>query len=217
MNYVFLAAFAAFSAVHLYASRRCDKPLRAATKVFLLPMLLGWYITTAQEPQEIVIAAVAAGWLGDVLLMFGTVGFAVGGASFFLSHLCFAAAYCAHVDFALVPVWVIVLAALVYAAAVALVFRGLAGHVSPRSLYGGMVGYLVVNGAMNCFALFQLVTVPCLATAVMYAGALCFFVSDSILFYVRFRRGSPFKTHFGVMLTYLLAEFLIVSGFLLFR
>ena len=51
--------------------------------------------------------------------------------------------------------------------------------------------------------------------ATQYAGAISFFVSDSILFYVRFRKGRPFKTHFGVMLTYLLAEFLIVSGFIL--
>ena len=117
MNYVFIAAFAAFSAVHLYASWRCDKLLRAVTKVFLLPTLLGWYLTTAQAPLDIVVAAVVTSWLGDVLLIFGPVGFAVGGTSFFLSHLCFAAAYCMHVDFTLVPVWVIVLAAIVYIAA----------------------------------------------------------------------------------------------------
>ena len=89
MNYVFLGAFAAFSAVHLYASWKCDKILRAVTKVFLLPTLLGWYLTTVQTPLDIVIAAVATSWLGDVLLIFGTVGFAVGGFSFFISHLCF--------------------------------------------------------------------------------------------------------------------------------
>ncbi len=215
MNYVFIAAFAAFSAVHLYASWRCDRLLRAVTKVFLLPALLGWYLTTVQAPMEIVAAAVAASWLGDVLLIFGPVGFAVGGMSFFASHLCFAAAYCMHVDFALVPLWLMLLAPAAYITAVALVFRGLVGHVKPRILYAGMMGYLVVNGTMNCFALFQLVTLPCLATAIMYAGALSFFVSDSILFYVRFRRGRPFKTHFGVMLSYLLAEFLIVAGFIL--
>lgn len=215
MNYVFLGAFAAFSAVHLYASWRCDKVLRAVTKVFLLPTLLGWYLTTVQTPLDIVIAAVATSWLGDVMLIFGTVGFAVGGFSFFISHLCFAAAYCMHVDFSLVPVWLMILAAAVYIAAVTLVFRGLIGNVRPKSLYVGMISYLIINGTMNCFALFQLVTLPCFATAIMYAGVISFFVSDSILFYVRFRKGRPFKTHFGVMLTYLLAEFLIVSGFIL--
>ena len=110
---------------------------------------------------------------------------------------------------------IVILAAAVYIAAVALVFRGLIGNVRPKSLYVGMISYLIINGTMNCFALFQLVTLPCFATAIMYAGAISFFVSDSILFYVRFRKGRPFKTHFGVMLTYLLAEFLIVSGFIL--
>lgn len=215
MNIVFITVFAAFSAVHLYASLKCDKVLRAVTKVFLLPALLGWYLTTTQAPLEIVIAAVATSWLGDVLLIFGPVGFAVGGFSFFVSHLCFAAAYCIHVDFTIVPVWLIVLAAMAYISAVAFVFRGLVGHVRPKILYVGMIGYLIVNAAMNCFALFQLVTLPCFATAIMYAGAVSFFVSDSILFYVRFRKGEPFKTHFGVMLTYLLAEFLIVAGFVL--
>lgn len=215
MNYVFLGAFAAFSAVHLYASWRCDKVLRAVTKVFLLPTLLGWYLTTAQAPLDIVVAAVVTSWLGDVLLIFGTVGFVIGGFSFLASHICFAAAYCMHVDFSRVPVWLIVLAAVVYVVAAALVFRGLVGNVKPKILYVSMISYLIVNGAMNCFALFQLVTLPCFATAIMYAGALSFFVSDSILFYVRFRKGRPFKTHFGVMLTYLLAEFLIVSGFIL--
>lgn len=87
MNYVFIAAFAAFSAVHLYASWRCDKLLRAVTKVFLLPTLLGWYLTTAQAPLDIVVAAVVTSWLGDVLLIFGPVGFAVGGTSFSF-HTC---------------------------------------------------------------------------------------------------------------------------------
>ena len=75
MNYVFIAAFAAFSAVHLYASWRCDKVLRAVTKVFLLPTLLGWYLTTAQAPLDIVVAAVVTSWLGDVLLIFGAFSF----------------------------------------------------------------------------------------------------------------------------------------------
>ena len=138
MNIVFIAVFAAFSAVHLYASWKCNKVLRAVTKVFLIPALLGWYMTTAQAPLDIVIAALITSWLGDVLLIFGTVGFAVGGFSFFISHLCFAAAYCMHVDFSLVPVWLIVLAAAVYITAVALVFRGIVGHVKPKSLYIGM-------------------------------------------------------------------------------
>ena len=214
MKYVFLAAFIAFTAVHLYASLKCNRLLRAVTKIFLLPMLLGWYLTSTNQPQSIVIAAVATSWLGDVLLIGGPVGFAVGGTSFFISHLCFAAAYCIGLNFALVPVWVIVLAPIVYLAAVVLVFRGLRGYIS-NGLFVSMAGYLVINGAMNCFALFRLIADPCLATVLTFIGAVSFFASDYILFYVRFKKNGFFKTHFMVMLTYLLAEFLIVEGFLL--
>ena len=46
-------------------------------------------------------------------------------------------------------------------------------------------------------------------------GALLFFVSDSTLFYIRFKKNSVFKTHFVAMLTYIIGEFLIIEGFVL--
>lgn len=72
--------------------------------------------------------------------------------------------------------------------------------------------YLLVNGAMNCFALYQLVSRPCAAAAITFIGATQFFISDSVLFYVSFNKGAKLKTHFTVMLTYIFAEFFIVLG-----
>ena len=68
---------------------------------------------------------------------------------------------------------------------------------------------------MNCFALYQLTSLPCLATAVTFIGAVLFFASDSTLFFVRFKKDGLLKTHFLVMLTSILGEFLIVEGFIL--
>lgn len=215
MNTIFIVLFVLVSLVHLYASGKRNNKLRAVTKVLLLPMLLGWYLMTVDAPIWIVIAALATSWLGDVLLIFGRVGFSVGGMFFLASHVCFATAYCMHIDFARVPVWVIICVPLAYFAVAALVFRGLKGCIQPRRLHIGMFVYLLINGTMNCFALFQLVAMPCFATAIMYIGAVNFFASDSILFYTRFRKNRPFKTHFLVMLTYLIAEFLILAGFTL--
>ena len=119
-----------------------------------------------------------------------------------------------NVDFSVVPVWVIVLAALVYCTVTVFVFKGLKPHL-PKFLFYPMFFYLLVNGTMNCFALFQLISKPCLASAVTFFGATQFFVSDSTLFYVRFKKDGRLKTHFVVMLTYIIAEFLIVLGLLL--
>ncbi len=215
MKYLFLAIFIITSTVHLYASYNKNVKLRAQTKGFILLALLGWYCCSVSQPLTIVIAAILTSWLGDVLLIpKGVKWFSAGGISFLISHICFVAAYAIHVDFSLVPLWLIILAAVVYAIITALVFRGLKPYL-PKRLFYSMAAYLLINGTMNCFALYQLVSMPCLASAVTFIGAVLFFISDSTLFYVRFKKDGRLKTHFLVMLTYILAEFLIIEGFVL--
>lgn len=215
MEYAFLALFVVSSLLHLYGSLKSDKKLRARTKGFILLSLLGWYCCAAAEPEPVVIAAVLLSWLGDMLLIpDGIKWFALGGTAFGLSHICFILAYLEKTDFSSVPLWAAVAAALVYCAAALLVFRSLKPHL-PKRLFPPMLAYLLVNGAMNCFALFQLISLPCLAGAVTYIGATQFFVSDATLFNVRFRKNGRLKTHFLVMLTYIIAEFLIVLGLVL--
>ena len=215
MKYVFLAAFITASVIHLYASYKANKKLRAQTKPFLLLFLLGWYCCSAEAPSAVIILALLFSWLGDVLLIpEGKDWFTAGGISFIISHAFFAAAYSKNIVFSAVPVWVIVLAALVYFTLSFLVFKSLKPHLS-KALSYPLFFYLMINGTMNCFALFQLVSKPCLASALTFFGATQFFVSDTVLFYVRFNKNGRLKTHFLVMLTYILAEFLIVLGLLL--
>lgn len=215
MKFVFLAVFLVSAAIHLYASYKSDKPLRNKTKPFILLGLLGWYICCAENPQGIVIAAILTSWLGDVLLIpKGVKWFAIGGVSFAVSHFCFMMGYLPHIDFAVVPLWVIILTAAVYFTTVCFVFKGLKPHL-PKPLFYPMFGYLLINGSMNSFALFQLISMPCKASIITFIGAVLFFISDSTLFYVRFKKDTIFKNHFIVMLTYTIAEFLIVQGFIL--
>ena len=215
MKFVFLAVFIISSVIHLYASFKSDKPLRNKTKPFILLGLLGWYICCAENPQTIVIAAILTSWLGDVLLIpKGVKWFTVGGISFGVSHLCFMLAYLPQVDFASIPLWVIIAAAAVYFTAVCFVFKGLKPHL-PKQLFYPMFIYLLINGSMNCFAFFQMVSLPCTATIVTFIGAVLFFISDSTLFYVRFKKDTIFKNHFIVMLTYIIAEFMIVQGLIM--
>lgn len=212
MNYFFLAVFLISSVIHLYASLRQNKKLRAQTKGFILPGLLGWYCCISDTPSNIIIAAILFSWLGDVLLIpKGVKWFTAGGISFMVSHFCFVMAYRANIRFETVPLWIIAAASAVYLTAAVLVFRGLKEHL-PKALFYPMFVYLLINGTMNCFALFQLISVPCLASAITFAGATQFFISDSSLFYVRFKKDGRLKTHFLVMLTYIIAEFLIVWG-----
>ena len=212
MKVFFLTVFLTASLIHLTASVKHNNKVRACSKVFLLSSLLGWYCFAASAPRTVVTLALAFSWLGDVLLIpKGLKWFVPGGVSFLLSHLFFVQAYRADVLFSAISPAVILLSALVYAAAVLLIFKALKPHL-PKLLFFPMLSYLLVNGAMNCFALYRLLSCKTPASAVTFIGALLFFCSDAILFFTRFNKNTRFKSHFAVMLSYLSGEFLITRG-----
>ena len=214
MKTVFLAVFVVSAVVHLYASLKQDKQWRNRTKPFLLSALLGFYALAAQPPAAAVVLALLFSWLGDVLLIpKGTKWFTLGGIAFMVSHAFFIAAYCRDVVFARIPLPLILGLAVFFAATVAILFSRLKPYL-PKALFYPMFLYLLINGAMNCFAIFRCVSLPSAATAVTAIGAALFFVSDSSLFFVRFNKDGRLKTHFVVMLTYIVGEFLIVLGLL---
>ena len=214
MKTAFLAVFVLSTAVHLYASLRKDTRLRNLSKPFLLLSLLGFYLTAARAPTAAIILALLFSWLGDVLLIpKGVKWFTAGGIAFMISHGFFIAGYWKDVDFSGIPVVLIVLLALFFAATVSFVFSKLKPHL-PKALFYPMFLYLLINGAMNCFAIFRCVSNPTAATITTAIGAALFFVSDTSLFFVRFKKDSRLKTHFLVMLTYSIGELLIVLGLL---
>ena len=214
MKYVFLAVFLVSTAVHLYASLRKDTRLRNMTKPFILLSLLGFYVLAARSVSAAVVLALLFSWLGDVLLIpKGIKWFTAGGIAFMISHAFFVAAYTKDVVFSRIPVFLIVLLAVFFAAAVAFIFSKLKPHL-PKALFYPMFLYLLINGTMNCFAIFRCVSAPSAATLTTAISAALFFVSDTALFFVRFKKDSRLKTHFLVMLTYSIGEFLIVLGLL---
>lgn len=214
MKYVFLAIFIVVTAIHLYASLKQNKELRNQTKPFILLSLLGFYLLAARAPSTWIILALIFSWLGDVLLMpKGVKWFTAGGICFMVSHVFFILGYMKEVDFAAIPVWLVILLAVLFFAAVTCIFSKLKPHL-PKALFYPMYLYLLINGAMNCFAIFRWVSFPAAATVITAIGAVLFFISDSSLFFVRFNKDSRLKTHFLVMLTYSIGELLIVLGLL---
>ncbi len=214
MNYVFLAIFVLSTAIHLYASSKKNAKLRNITKPFILLSLLGFYVLTASTVSLAIVLALLFSWLGDVLLIpKGTKWFTAGGIAFMISHGCFIAGYSRDVVFSALPIVLIVLLALFFAALVGYIFSKLKPHL-PKALFYPMFLYLLINGAMNCFAIFRCVSSPTAATVTTAVGAALFFISDATLFFVRFKKDSRLKTHFWVMLTYSIGELLIVLGLL---
>ena len=212
---VFLIAFFIVSGIHLYASKKKDSELRAKSKVFIMLALLGWYCCSVDRISLVVVIALLTSWCGDVFLIpSGVKWFMLGGISFGISHLCFALTYAPNITFSELSPLVIIIISVAYLIAVILEFRSLKPYLM-KELFYPMFAYLIVNGLMNSFAWFQMISNPCKATVITLIGAILFFISDAILFFVRFNDETRWKSHFPVMLTYSLGELLIVYGIIL--
>lgn len=214
--------FFVFLGIHLYGSYIKKDSLRAPTKPIILLAILGMYLEWVHmkgaEPSALVVFALLTSWLGDVLLIpKGVKWFTMGGIAFWISHFLFIFAYWqSGIVFENISPLLIAAIALIYAVTVCILFSKLKKSL-PKPLFYPMFFYLLTNGAMNSFAWFRLLSGSCttLSGIITAVGALGFFISDSSLFFVRFDKDSKIKSHFAVMLTYSLGEFLIVLGLML--
>lgn len=214
MKYLFLAILAVSFAIHLYHSYKDEMKKRPYTKWILLLAILGYYLCSVEKPSALLVAALITSWLGDVLLIpQGMPWFVSGGVSFLASHILFITVYVPNVNFESVAWWAVAIVAVIYLAIAAFVIKTLLPTTS-KSMVAPLFLYITANATMNVFAFMQLLSNPCFATAIAYAGAILFFISDCSLFFVKFHknRNIIFKRHFTVMLTYVLGELFITQG-----
>ncbi|MDO4940442.1 MAG: lysoplasmalogenase [Erysipelotrichaceae bacterium] len=212
MKYFFIVIFWIATIIHLIASSKKDTKLRNYSKPFIIPSLIGMYIFSTDHVLWSTIIALIFSWIGDLFLVGkGVKWFSIGGISFMISHLFFIISYSYEIAFKEIDFLYFIALFSFYLVFVTFIFNELKPFL-PDKLLIPMFFYLSINGLMNCFSILRLYTNMNMPNFLTFVGATLFFISDSILFFVRFNKNSRFKTHFWVMLTYSLAEFLIVFG-----
>ena len=219
MKYLFLILFILFCIIHLFYSYTDNSKNRAKTKPFLLLFLALFYFFATKDMQPYLLLALLTSWLGDVLLIpSGKSWFVMGGLSFLLSHFFFIKVYLTHISFTNMP-WVLITIVAILYFGISLKIMDSVKDNTPKAMIFPMFLYLIANSTMNIFGLMQLVSRQNIGALTAYIGALLFFISDCILFLVRYHinKNLIFKKHFMVMFTYLLGEFLITVGILIIR
>lgn len=212
MRYLFLAIFIITTTVHLYASLKKNQHLRNISKPWILLSLLGFYVFSVKEIKISVVLALIFSWIGDMFLILkGVKWFTIGGISFMISHFFFILSYIEYINFSSLNIVVVIGLICLFIIAATIIFKYLKPYL-PKALFYPMYLYLIINGLMNCFAIFRSITLGKTAGIITVIGAILFFISDSSLFFVRFKPDSKLKTHFLVMLTYSIGELLIVLG-----
>ena len=214
-TYFFLAIFLISGIIHLYASYTRNVRLRAITKPFIVSSLLIYYVCKANPVTFTMCLALFFSWLGDVLLIPNKLKIFISGAiSFMISHIFFVLSFTPYINLSVIPIWLIIVIPMIYIFAALVIVHYMVPYIH-KPLHIPMTGYLIINALNNCAAFYMLMSKPCIATAVVFFGTTFFFISDSILYHVRFKTTTRWKSHFPVMLTYILAEFFITQGMLM--
>lgn len=208
-----LLIFIVTSSIHLYASFNKNRKLRAFSKILIMPSLLIYYVFKTNSIETYFILALLFSWFGDLFLILkGNKYFAFGGISFGLSHIFFIISYINKMNNMYIPFYIYIIA-IIYFIITLIVFKHLKKYL-PKQLIAPMCLYLLTNATMNCFAFILFSNIQNIYSLIIYIGALSFFISDTNLFFVRFKKEDNKQNHFIVMLTYIVAEFLIVFGYI---
>ncbi|MFE6334858.1 lysoplasmalogenase [Streptomyces sp. NPDC057798] len=196
MKRLLLAAFALAALVDLGCLAAGFDPGHLVAKPLLMPLLAG-YAAVSGAPR-LLVAALLCGWGGDVLLLFDAESaFLAGMGSFAAGHVCYLLLFRArgrHQPFLLA----------VYSVALTTTVAALWPHL-PADLRVPVAGYSLLLTAMayRAGSRFGLLT---------GLGGALFMLSDTLIATGVAEWAQPPRPDLWIMLTYIAAQFLLVTG-----
>jgi len=219
MKKIFLGLFM-LAAIGELLSQVMELPvLHTFTKPALLLLLLGYYIFSAREQKNSIsttlVLALLFSWGGDVLLMkSGELFFMLGLVSFLIAHVFYIFVFrqsrnndetsslqgLQRIRFAF-PI-------ILYGSGLVVILYAELGDMTvPVMIYAFILTLMVLN------ALFRFGRTSSASFAYVFGGAILFMISDSLLAVNKFLEPVTLSG-FWIMLTYMGAQFLIVTGLL---
>lgn len=195
-------------AVHV-GSILLDFPiLITITKPLLVPylILLLWLDRRSFRDHSVLVSALVFSWIGDLLLMVQGGGlFVYGLGAFLVAHLLYIRIFLKDARFRVVRL-------LPFVAFVALLLGGPLHDKLPADLQIPVYVYVAVISVMGYTASLRATQLP--GYDLILIGAVLFILSDTFIALNKFSDG-VLMSGFWVMLTYGLAQYFIVKGYLM--
>ena len=215
MDTVVIVLFSLVSCIHLVSCYFGVKTVRGITKCLLMPPLAAVYLLLSAAPNYLVIMALAFSFVGDVLLLGPKSADSMkpGIASFAVTHLLYIVVTVNSGLMQGIPIWAIVVIGLAFLIAGSLVYMEIRKYASPKlKLFA--VPYVLLIFGMSALQTMVFVNKPSFGTVLLAVGSLFFIVSDTTLSMSVLKPAKKVTlTNFFVMITYILAQLLIVCGY----
>ncbi|GHV94282.1 hypothetical protein AGMMS50293_06020 [Spirochaetia bacterium] len=208
MNIIFLGIFAVVVVIYLVSLFFKQGVFQAVVKACLMPLVLAVYVSGANSIFFPVVLALVFGWIGDIFLVKieDIRFFRRGLTSFLLGHICYIPSMLHFAGKLNIPILGI---SLLVAAALGVLMIKIIRPSREMNISTIVYETVIILMAASALQLFMARGAP--FGALVFAGSLCFLVSDSMLAFFTFR-GKPKDGFFLVMLTYIAAQFCIVLG-----
>lgn len=208
---ILVAAFCIVSLANLSAVAAGNKTAEYLTKPFLMPFLLLIYLSFSAQTNWLLVLALVCGFMGDVFLMGGDFFLSAGLEAFLVGHLFYIIAFLETVSIRKINP-VVLLAVLIYAAYGVWFYKKISGNLGKMKI-PAMI-YLICILLMSFSSLLRSAEFSEFAFWFPFTGSLFFILSDSLLSLEIFRSHKKGRG-IAVMATYIMAQSLIVAGFLL--
>ncbi len=174
-----------------------------------MPLLCALYLIAAPNVKLLVVVALAFGWIGDVFLLFKSsrICMLCGICAFALGHIFYVGAMLsAHPS----PHILILVPVALCAVWLTFVYQKLLPY-APKSLRKPGFLYALLLSGTCLTALYLLLVTRHAAYLVAFIGGLFFMLSDTLLTGQQYRKELK-RGNFYVMLTYIIAQVLLVFG-----
>ena len=175
------------------------------SKAMIMAGLIGFYIFVEKRQNNVFLTGLIFALLGDCFLLFGTVEFfIIGLACFLIMQLCYAVAFNhkrripKNRDYL-----VCLIIGSLGVALVAVLWPDLGSMQTPVGLYAGSIILMAIYAYLRHPRL--------RGYKIVLAGVILFIISDALLGLNKFNGSLPYG-QILVMLTYMLAQYLIVTG-----
>ena len=215
-NATLFKIYIAFSAVYLLILFLGHKNLNFFLKPILIPILIfGVYFYQNFPTKNILLTALVFSWIGDVILLFSDISeiyFILGLVSFLISHIVYCILFNRQTKRNLKKNSI---AIGIGSILIACYLIGMLSVLLPSlgDLKIPVIVYASVISIMLLFAYNGLLSWNEPGNKLVFSGAVVFVISDSILAINKFYNPIE-KSSFFIMLTYLVAQYLIVIGIL---
>ncbi|MHA1791222.1 MAG: lysoplasmalogenase [Promethearchaeota archaeon] len=182
------------------------------SKPLLAPIIMLFYVLGNANTNWFIILGLGFGFLGDLLLLNknNEKAFMAGLASFLLGHLSYILAFINDIEFTSIDI-TIMFSILVYLITGWLIINYLKINLGKFKI--PTIFYMIIIELMSFFSLCRAVKSNNELAWLTFIGSVLFIASDAILASIKFKNFNE-KYHSLVMLTYVLAQLLITTGFL---